>query len=155
MGTPGAESDAFVQGSDNHLWYWSSATGWHLAGGVLADKPAAIVSGPGRLEAFVRGTDQALWHWSNATGATGAWDGAGGRIANRPTAVSLGLPRLDAFVQGTDNNLWHARSSGTGWQWEQLLGASTGIDPAATVSTTQINIYVRNSDLSLWYRNLQ
>ena len=155
MGTAGAESDAFVQGSDNHLWYWSSATGWHLAGGVLADKPAAIVSGPGRLDAFVRGTDQALWHWSNATGATGAWDGAGGRIANRPTAVSLGLPRLDAFVQGTDNNLWHARSSGTGWQWEQLLGASTGIDPAATVSTTQINIYVRNSDLSLWYRNLQ
>jgi hypothetical protein len=156
VATTRGEFDAFVQGADNHLWYWSSMDGWHGLGGVLAEKPAAISWGGGRLDAFVKGTDQALWHWFTNGGATaGRWEGVGGRFDNRPAAVTLGSPRLDAFVQGLDNTVWHAVSTGTGWRWEQLLGATLITEPSAVAfGANRIDLFIRNNDFSLWHRSL-
>lgn len=148
------ETDAFVQGTDRKLWSWSDASGtaggWHLIGGVLADKPVPVSDAGGTVQTFVRGTDNALWHWSKA----GGWEKVGGVLANRPAAADR-APRLDALVQGTDNALWHAWSTGAGWTWEQILGAQTTIDPAAvSFGPNRVDAFIRYPDGSLWHHAL-
>jgi hypothetical protein len=144
------ETDAFVQGTDRKLWYWSSASGWHGLGGVLADKPVSVSDAGGKVDAFVQGTDNALWHWSLA----GSWEKVGGVLATRPAAANRGT-RLDAFVQGTDNALWHTWSTGSGWTWEQILGAQLTIDPAAvSFGPNRVDVFIRYPDASLWHHAL-
>jgi hypothetical protein len=148
------ETDAFVQGTDRKLWSWSDASGaaggWHLLGGVLADKPVAVSDPGGKVDAFVKGTDNALWHWSLA----GSWEKVGGVLASRPAAANRGT-RVDALVQGTDNALWHAWSTGSGWTWEQILGAQLTVDPAAvSFGTNRVDAFIRYLDGSLWHHAL-
>jgi hypothetical protein len=147
------EFDAFVQGADRKLWSWSDASGtaggWHLLGGVLADKPVPVSDAGGTVDAFVRGTDNALWHWNQS-----GWEKVGGVLANRPAAANRGT-RLDAVVQGTDNALWHAWSTSTGWTWEQILGAQLTIDPAAvSFGPNRVDVFIRSPDASLWHHAL-
>ena len=117
---------------------------------MLADKPVAVSDPGGKVDAFVKGTDNALWHWSLA----GSWDKVGGVLASRPAAANRGT-RVDALVQGTDNALWHAWSTGSGWTWEQILGAQLTIDPAAvSFGTNRVDAFIRYVDGSLWHHAL-
>jgi len=116
---------------------------------VLADKPVAVSDAGGKVDAFVKGTDNALWHWGQA-----GWEKVGGVLATRPAAANRGT-RLDAFVQGTDNGLWHAWSTGTGWTWEQILGAQLSIDPASvSFGSNRVDVFIRSPDTSLWHHAL-
>src|SRR5260370_18823122 len=60
----GVEVQAFVEGTDRALWYWSNVSGWHSLGGRLASKPAVTFdrqpSAP--VDAFVEGAAHPLWH---------------------------------------------------------------------------------------------
>jgi hypothetical protein len=138
----------FVQGTDNHLWAWSSTKGWQPSmGGVLAAPPTAVSAGT-EYDAFVEGSDRALWYWSSATG----WHGAGGVLAAKPTAVSWGSGRLDAFVEGTDTGLWHwTNGSGTASAWEGIGGKLASKPAAVTWGSPRLDAFVQGTDNHLWH----
>ncbi len=72
--------DAFVQGTDNALW-WQSTTdngttwsGWNSLGGVLASAPAVTSSSSGVMDVFVLGSDDSFW-WQNTASSGTTWSG--------------------------------------------------------------------------------
>lgn len=151
------ESDVFVVGSDNALWYrhltgttWS---GWQRLGGVLTAKPASVSYGPNRIDVFVRGTDNGLWwmYWNGS--AWSGWQSLGGVLTSAPAVESRAPGTLDVFVRGTDNGLWYRSWNGSAWTAWQSLGGVITADPAVTSSASgRIDVTVRGTDNGLWYR---
>ena len=141
------EDVVFVRGTDLALWYWSSVSGWHPAGGKLGSKPNAVWTGIGSPDAFVRGTDGALWHFS---ATTGNWESIGGQIIGVPSVVGF-----DVFVEGTDHVLWHASYSAMSWHWEALGGSLTTPPSAVSWGFGRFDVFARGPDGTLWHRFYQ
>ena len=141
------EDVVFVRGTDLALWYWSSISGWHAAGGKLGSKPNVVWVGNGSPDAFVQGTDGALWHFS---ATAGTWESIGGRIIGVPSAVGF-----DVFVEGTDHALWHASYDGTSWHWEDLGGFLTTPPSAVSWGSGRFDVFARGPNGDLLHRFYQ
>lgn len=152
----GVEVQAFVEGTDRALWYWSNVSGWHSLGGRLASKPAVTFDRQpsAHVDAFVEGADQALWHW---TSADGSWESVGGRIASAPSAQVNGGRYLSNIVavQGLDGALWLASSTpslATGWSWQSWGGRLLGSPALVAGASAGLEVFVEGLDHALWHR---
>ncbi len=151
------EVQAFVEGADRALWYWSNVSGWHPLGGRLAAKPAATWMGQpyGHVDAFVMGTDGQLWHW---TSANGSWEAVGGRIAGAPSAQVNGGRYLSnvVAVRGVDGGVWLASFNpsfpATGWSWESWGGVILGSPALVAGASAGVEVFVEGADHALWHR---
>ena len=150
--------DAFVQGTDNVLWYtqWNGTTWspWHSLGGVLTSSPAATAPASGTIDVFVRGTDGAIWQRTTPGGSSwSGWTSLGGQIASGtgPAASSWSSGRLDVFVEGTNGAMYQKTWNGASWSGWQSLGGVLTSSPAATAPASgTIDVFVRGSDNGLW-----
>ena len=146
----GDQLHVFAAGADGALWHRSSTApgtwaAWEPLGGRLAPSsgPAAVSSGPGRLDVVVRGTDGAAWRRTYANGRWSGWSGLGGRLAGDP-ALASAAGELTLVVRGTDGAGW-TRSATTGWA---ALGGRLASDPSAAAvrGSGRLDVFATGTD---------
>ena len=94
--------DAFVRGTDAHIWHHFYSNGtwtWEDLGGPFpATLPAAVSFAVGRIDLFARGGDTALWQNTFTSTSGGSWSGwmsRGGKLASEPAVTSKAANSLD------------------------------------------------------------
>jgi hypothetical protein len=172
--SPNNELDAFVRGSDNHLWraYSFNGSTWNWAdltaqpGGVtVAGKSSAVFySASNGMYDFVQGTNGHLymayylpssgWNWQDHTAMAG-----GVSVANDPSAVYCSSNNgLYAFVQGTNGHLaLNYYIPALGWHWQDhgtppATGVTIAGAPGAVANSagTQVYAFAQGSDGHLY-----
>lgn len=117
--------DALVRTNDNLLSrrYWESGVthemgkswkDWENVGGQamkLMSAPAAVVTGPNRIDCFGRGSTDRLIHTWYQDGTQQAWSEIDSSTIKDAPAVASGTTadrgRVDVFIRGTDDLLKH------------------------------------------------
>ena len=158
--------DVFMVGEGGGLYwqYWAGAgrTGWQRINSAsdtvgFAGSPAAVVTGPNRIDVVVMRPDQpgqpsfaVHFHCSGACASQGDWvsDPAHrwpGAPAARRTIVSPSPGRFDVFYRGLSNEIMHAYYDGTYADAEFLVGTIRDDVAAVSRRTGQIDIFFRDS----------
>lgn len=110
-----------------HRWFDGS---WHASeslGGTLADTPAAVSWGPGRIDVFACNDGGDLMHrWFERTWHP--WERIGGGLQSGPAVASWAPGRLDVFGRSSRGSLLHWWLAGGSWRGPEDLGMPPGAD---------------------------
>jgi hypothetical protein len=131
--------------ADNYSW---SGTWKVVIGGPWSGAPAAVSSGPGRLDFFTRSYDAPLypngrwpdragWHHRFDNGVLGDGAELGGILTSPPAVASPGLDLLSVYTRGTDGYLWGINFNG-GWSSWYQVGCCLGGDSAVRNSVAAV-----------------
>lgn len=125
---------AFARGIDNALWtrFFDGAVwrDWESLGGQISGTPAAVSTGPGRIDVLARARDGGLVHFRRVPGE--GWldiENLGGDPVGDPAAVAGGMDVVLAAVRNGDNQIETIWRSGDTWHpWEDI-GGPVSSDP--------------------------
>lgn len=140
--------DAFVRGSDNHIyetWYnWGTAAwgGWINLGGTVTSDPQAQATSDGHDQVFGTGNNLVQQNWFSPTyGTMGNWITSVGLSANAVGSPALvarsGQNVIDEFVRGGNNQIyetWYNFQYGNWGGWIGMGGTVTS-DPQAVATS--------------------
>jgi hypothetical protein len=124
-------------------------------GGDWTSPPAAVVSGPNRLDIFALGTDYSLYHrvYNPTVGQfSPGWESLGGNFTSMPAVVSTAENTVDLFGLGPDQSLLHISWNGSAWgTWDVLGGGFTTLPVIVPDQKGGFDIFARGLDFLIYH----
>lgn len=150
--------DAFMTGTNGHIYWWNYNGGTWAGGGDLGGAtsfgPAACSWGNGRIDAFYTGTDSKIYQKTYSGGAWGSWGVPISYVSTNkaPACSSWGANRIDLYPVGTANDLYHFWYNGSTWTGEAITGPTTDLSVGAcSWGTNRLDIVVTGTSRDMYH----
>ncbi len=136
-----------VNGHLQHKWWDGNAWGprnqtWETVGRALTGRPAALFSGPGRLEVFARGTDGHIYTRARVGQQWKAWQDLGGAALDGPSIALESDGSMNVMIRGRDQRAQFRRRTGVEWSpWSRVSASPIDGCPALVLLGEQVWVF--------------